>query len=486
MRILIAEDDVISARVLRAALEKLGHEVVTATNGGDAWRMIQDTPFPLVISDWMMPEMDGPELFGRIRALKRCPYPYLVLLTARTTREDRLKGLQAGADDLLTKPLDTHELAVRLQIAERILSMQEELRQQSRQLEAAQSALEQQNASLSEAMTFLEAASHRFSELFQGLPIACFTYDAEGRIYEWNRACEKLYGLRAGQVMERTVQDIFCSSECAQPLQDIVSRVFAGERFEGLEWQQRRADGTTLHLLYNTFPLHSPNGAITGAISASIDITERKRAEQQIAEQLLQIQQHRAELEIQKAKLEAANAQLEALAITDGLTGLKNHRHFREMLDRSFTHTLRYRTPLSLVLLDVDHFKQYNDSFGHPAGDEVLRTVAYLLRNSARTADLAARYGGEEFVLLLPETDYAGSLQSAERLRCLIASQSWPLRAVTASFGVTTFSPALTKASEMIDEADRALYHSKTQGRNRVTHYHDMQEAAIPSLPRAS
>jgi diguanylate cyclase (GGDEF)-like protein len=164
------------------------------------------------------------------------------------------------------------------------------------------------------------------------------------------------------------------------------------------------------------------------------------------------------------------NARLAELAATDGLTGLKNSRAFREALTSAGSFASRMDHPLSLILLDVDHFKSYNDTFGHLAGDDVLRTVGTLLRGQLRLHDLAARYGGEEFAVLLPATDDAAAQIVAERLREAIASHPWPLRPITASFGVATLAvgdPA--SPPDLVAWADRALYASKRAGRNRVT-----------------
>lgn len=171
------------------------------------------------------------------------------------------------------------------------------------------------------------------------------------------------------------------------------------------------------------------------------------------------------ELAAQYRALEAANQQLAAQATTDGMTGLANHRAFQEELQRQAARAERSAAPLSLLLLDVDKFKQYNDAFGHPAGDDVLRTVANLLATQVRDGDLPARYGGEEFAVVLPETDAETAKQIAERIRAAVEAYPFPNRAVTVSIGVAqrfqTETPDAT-----IQRADVALYEAKSAGRN--------------------
>jgi two-component system chemotaxis response regulator CheY len=309
MKILIAEDDSVSALILRNWLEKLGREVVVARDGADAWEQAQHEDVRLVISDWMMPRMDGIELCRRLRQRADRLYTYVILLTAKPQREDRIAALQAGADDLLIKPLDRGELQARLQVAHRILTMQEELRNRSKELEAMHDVLERQNVRLAE------------------------------------------------------------------------------------------------------------------------------------------------------------------LAVCDSLTGLKNRRHFHEVLEPSHSFAARNHLPLSLVMLDVDRFKSYNDTFGHPAGDLALKRVASLLRDNAREHDVVARYGGEEFVILLPATDVDAARAVCERLRATIAEHPWTLRPITASLGVATIFPPAGTSAQLVEEADRALYHSKKAGRNRTSHF---------------
>jgi diguanylate cyclase (GGDEF)-like protein len=297
MKILIAEDQAVAALYLRRTLERLGHEATVAPDGEQAWRLVQSGEAPLLISDWMMPYLDGPELCRRIRASGAESYTYIILLTSRDRREDRLEGLRAGADDFLTKPPDPDELTVRLEIAERIL---------------------------------------------------------------------KVHGQLARQ-----------------------------------------------------------------------------------------------------------NERLAELAAIDELTGTKNRRRFREDLYLLFAQAKRQCSPLSVIMLDIDHFKQYNDTFGHPAGDVVLHWTGTTLRTAVRAHDVVARYGGEEFVILLPGTNGDEALEVAKRLRLAIAGRVWPHREVTASLGVATTALDTSDAAALVDQADQALYESKRSGRNLATHYRD-------------
>lgn len=186
------------------------------------------------------------------------------------------------------------------------------------------------------------------------------------------------------------------------------------------------------------------------------DMTEQVRYEEQLFEY--------------QASLEAANAKLKALAVTDALTGLRNRGAFNSKLGEEFERSTRYDHALSVILMDVDHFKQFNDTFGHPAGDAVLKAVAAVLQRTARSTDLVARYGGEEFVLVLPDTDRARALVMAERVRRAVAAEAWDKRAITVSVGVSTLTADTPDASALVQEADVALYRSKQAGRNRVSH----------------
>ncbi|MDX1933315.1 MAG: GGDEF domain-containing protein [Capsulimonadales bacterium] len=175
----------------------------------------------------------------------------------------------------------------------------------------------------------------------------------------------------------------------------------------------------------------------------------------------------------QERRLRIANRRLSRLAEVDGLTELKNRRAFEGKLQEEWERSRRYGSPLSLLLVDVDHFKKYNDSFGHLAGDLALKMTAEILRRACRRNDFPARYGGEEFAVLLPHTSSGAALVAAERIRAAFLATSWPERPITVSIGVATSDPSFEIPSQFVNEADRALYFAKYRGRNQVVHARD-------------
>jgi diguanylate cyclase (GGDEF)-like protein len=295
-RILIAEDDAMSRKILRSWLEDWGYEVTVAEDGAAAWKVLQqEQPPELLILDWIMPMIDGMELCRRIRGRQQGSYPYILLATSRDEKQDIVKGLDAGADDYLTKPLDRNELQARLRVGKRILTLQ--------------------------------------------------------------------------------------------------------------------------------------RGLI----------------------------QTREELRFQ--------------ATHDALTGILNRGTILDLLHRELERAIRSKSATGVLMLDLDHFKLVNDTYGHLAGDVVLKEVARRMSQAVRAYDLVARYGGEEFLIVLPGCDTDQLQECAERIRSSIAGA--PVIAaselsITASIGAVVARLDMATEMEILAAADLALYEAKRSGRNRA------------------
>ena len=461
-RVLVVEDDPVSAKVMKRLFAAQSIDVDTATNGRVALEMFRHNRYRLVLSDWMMPEMNGVELCKAFRELTG-PYTYFLLCSAKGQKDDRMEAYDAGVDDFLTKPLDPQEFYARLTVARRMLRTEDVLQNQNDKLEQTAAKLEETNTSL-------RLASRRFEELFNGLPVACFTFDEFGNIQEWNRGAKQIFGFDASYVFEKQVWTVLQGGPESPWTPDRINDYFGECRPPTFDWEYTTVDNQTCYLACNIISFRDQRDHPIGAICANIDITERKLAERRVDQQIIEINGY-------AEQLEEMNRKLNHLAVTDGLTGLWNHRRFQEMLDDTFETSSRSNKPFSLILLDIDHFKKFNDDFGHQTGDEVLRIFADRLRRSMRQHEHPARYGGEEFAIILKDCDEMQSRRAAKRILASFANLNEMGRKITASLGVATLRAGDKITShELVANADQALYYSKQTGRDRGTHYDDICE----------
>lgn len=347
---------------------------------------------------------------------------------------------------------------------------------ENEKLRSSHEALQGVAAKLESANQRIEVAAKRFEELFQGLPIACLGYDQSGAVLEWNRACTDMFG-DAPKLFHVDLLKLLAPVKDEENVRKIIQKVFLGEACPSVLIESQM-EAETRYLLCSSFPVHGPNEVVNCAIFACVDVTAQKKYERQIEEHLARINEYSVEIEQQKWELQEANERLQALARHDGLTDLLNHRSFQEELARNVRRVERDGGALSIVIIDIDHFKSYNDTFGHPAGDALLKQFAKLLLTCSRESDLVARYGGEEFVAILSGTDAEGARFVAERMRVSVETAEWPQRATTASFGVATLNETLNSPAALIEAADKALYAAKNAGRNVVKHSYDLPKAA--------
>jgi diguanylate cyclase (GGDEF)-like protein/PAS domain S-box-containing protein len=292
-------------------------------------------------------------------------------------------------------------------------------------------------------------------------PCATLLADASGTVALANREAERLFACQPGMIVGRPIESLLPEDQPAEPAAGPLARSL-GHAGDGVA---RRGDGTVFPVQVGVTPIRTPQGVFR--VYAVVDLTARKRVEERLSQQA--------------AALAAANARLTELATTDSLTALWNRRAFLEQLDIQLEQSVRTARPLSVLILDVDDFKPYNDQYGHLAGDEILRGAARLMRERARRSDFIARIGGEEFGVILHEADRQGAVRLAENLRTAVEAATWPRRRITVSVGAATVRfpgavprPTSPPRSEVLSLADRALYFSKEHGRNRVTHVEDL------------
>ncbi len=211
---------------------------------------------------------------------------------------------------------------------------------------------------------------------------------------------------------------------------------------------------------YAGSPLIDPEGFVIGTICV-FDYVPKQLSQRQIDSLQALSRQVIAMLELKKL-----SEQLHLTSLTDALTGVNNRRAFDQKFDTEFARWQRTGQSFVLALIDIDHFKSFNDSFGHAAGDQALSQVASLFQSHCRNYDFFARYGGEEFVLILPGTDTASAYKTLEKLRLVVANHDWPLRQLTVSIGLAS-SDIFNDKKQQLEAADKVLYKAKTQGRNQ-------------------
>ena len=297
----------------------------------------------------------------------------------------------------------------------------------------------------------LRESETRFRAFMDKGPIVSFIKDETGRMVYANKPFERRFKLGREKWHNKDDFELW-PPEVAGPLRDHDLGVLAGARTVKLTESVPTPDGAVQHWQVYKFPLKLGERSFVAGMA--LDITDMKR--------------HEERLEARRRKLETTNAHLNVLGTTDGLTGLKNRRAFDETLARAFDHAKEYDEPLSLLLIDVDEFKSYNDAFGHPAGDDALRRIAHSLVERARKDELVARYGGEEMAAILPRANLRNALAVAERFRSAVETATWGRREVTISVGAATLTRATADAHALVKAADAALYRAKRAGRNCV------------------
>lgn len=318
----------------------------------------------------------------------------------------------------------------------------------------------------------LEESERRFRSAFDHAAIGMALVSLEGRWLQVNHALCDILGYSQEELLTTDFQSITHPDDLGTDLGH-VRALLAGERISyQMEKRYIHKAGHEIWILLAVSLLRDTAGRPLYFISQIENIDARKRIQQELEQR---VADRTRDLARANAELEESNRQLKRLARFDELTGLCNRRHLMECLDKALSMARRYQTPLCLMMLDADHFKDLNDNHGHAAGDRVLAALGRLIRDNLRASDIAGRYGGEEFCIALPQTEARDAMATAEKLRALIGEEaiSWngATLQITCSIGVSAWHPAIADLGELLDRADAALYGAKNAGRNRVVLY---------------
>tara|TARA_R110000751_G_scaffold146094_7_gene249907 strand:+ start:142371 stop:143738 length:1368 start_codon:yes stop_codon:yes gene_type:complete len=447
-RILVVDDIPTNVKFLEARLLAEYFEVLTADNGYDALNMCRDGQVDLVLLDIMMPKMDGFEVCEKLKADRATMHIPVVMVTALDQPADRVRGLRAGADDFLTKPVNDTQLMARVKSLARLKTLTDELRIRA---ETAQ------DMGIDDLLNTSSALVEKGKVLL-----------VDERANSRDRITQILRKSADLTVMSDPQTALFEAAENAYEL-IIISSNFANHDPLRLCSQLRSLDRTRFVPLLLICDQGEEN-IVNRAMELGVNdyVIRPIEPNEFIARCNTQFRRKRY-----NDYLRSSVQQTIMLAVTDPLTGLYNRRyldsHMQLLIERSVTRS----RPLSVLAIDLDRFKLVNDAYGHDAGDRVLREFSQRMRLAIRGIDLACRHGGEEFIIVLPDTDGETAESIAERLRCGIAETPFEIDdngnsiGVTASIGIATLAADESTAG-LLKRADTALYEAKAQGRNRV------------------
>jgi two-component system cell cycle response regulator len=448
-RVLIVDDIPTNVRLLEARLTAEYYEVVTANSGAEALAICNAQDIDIVLLDVMMPEMDGFEVCRRLKASSKAHHVPVLMITALDQPSDRVKGLEAGADDFLTKPVDDMQLMARVKSLVRLKSLTDELRAR---------ALTGQQIAIEDALRAMDQITASGGSIL--------IVDTDERHAE--RIKQYLAPEHRVDVLTQPADAVFQVTGAQYELA-LVSMALTD--FDPLRvCSQIRTLDHSRNLPIILIAEDADKPKVVRALDLGVnDFIMRPVERNELAARVrTQIRRHRYGLELRQSVTNTM-----AMAVTDDMTGLYNRRYFDRHLGVMLGKAHSQERDMALMILDIDHFKSVNDTHGHDIGDAVLKEFAARLKRNIRGVDLACRFGGEEFVVLMPDTDYRQAEMVAERVRQAVAERVFEVGAtraisVTVSAGVTLNEKISDTPETLIKRADVALYRAKREGRNRV------------------
>ncbi|UDL95307.1 PleD family two-component system response regulator [Lichenihabitans sp. PAMC28606] len=449
-RILVVDDLLPNVKLLEARLSEEYFDVLTATSGAEALRLCEHDHCDLVLLDVMMPDMDGFETCRRLKANPATAHIPVMMVTALDEAADRIKGLEAGADDFLTKPIDEVALLARVRSLTRLKVVLDELR------------------SRASAVAVLGVAG--------ALPNVADDMGLGGRVLLVDDKLDSVERLaitlasahyltierRPEDALLRTVRDDYDLVIVSLGLQDYDALRLCG---------QLRSLERTRQLPILLIAGHDDKARILRGLDIGVNDyvnrpTDRTELLTRVATQVRRKRYSDSLREQLRTSIE--------MAVVDSLTGLNNRRYLESHLKALMTNAASRGKPLSMMIVDLDHFKSVNDTFGHDVGDEVLRGFASRVKKVIRAGDVMCRLGGEEFIIVLPETNIEIAELVAERVRSAVGHSAFPVERGTRTLSITVSIGIADRGGDsdpgtLFKRADLALYRSKRGGRNMVS-----------------
>lgn len=449
-RILVVDDVPANVRLLEARLSAEYYDVVAATNGYDALEICENGNIDVILLDVMMPGLDGFEVCRRLKSRPATAHIPVILVTALDQEADRITGLNFGAEDFLSKPVNDLQLLARVKSLVRLKNLTDELR--------------------------LRVATTRDAGLESLLNTPAEISGREARILLIDERPEIIARLQEVLAPEARVEvqgdpqtGFF---DAAQGNYDCLFIASSLSNHDPLRiCAQLRSLDNTRSLPIVLMAELGEEPLIRRALDLGISdyLVQPFRSDELIARLRTQLRR-----KAYHDGLRASVVKSYEMAVTDSLTGLHNRLYLETHLSSLFKRAAERKRPLSVLMIDIDRFKMINDTFGHDCGDEVLREFARRLRRNVRGSDLASRYGGEEFFIVMPDTDAAMASIVAERIRRETASTPFTIDQdgigvpVTISIGIASIHTGTDSVQALLKRADVALYEAKAAGRNRV------------------
>lgn len=449
-RVLVVDDIIANVKLLEARLTAEYFDVVTAMSGEEALTICRDGGADIVLLDVMMPGLDGFEVCRRLKTDPRTHHLPVVMVTALDQPADRVRGLEAGADDFLTKPVNDVALISRVKSLVRLKTLVDELRMR---------------AITSEEMGIADPAHAVLTK-----PVT------DGRVLvidDRPSSCERIVETLSKEhsvAAETDPQQVLFRA--AEENYELAVISLSLEHYDGLRLcSQLRSLERTRQLPILVIVDPDDNKRLLRGLDLGVNDYVMRPVDRNelVARARTQIRRKRY-----TDQLRSNFQQSMELAVTDQLTGLHNRRYMETHLSTLVNQAIHSGKDLSLMIVDMDYFKAVNDTYGHDAGDDVLREFADRLRKNLRGIDLSCRYGGEEFVVVMPDTNMGTAYTVAERLRERVAGVPFPIRGgartinVTISVGIATLETPHDRPDTLMKRADKALYSAKRDGRNRV------------------